>query len=113
MLTHKKLYNAQHSLIFRPIMDISVDENPAPAVVQYTNYTISLKNIGSVPTTHLRLTMAYPNAKILGTVIEYEDENMMVRNESEGNSVVAFLPRLASAASISINVEILIPIKYI
>jgi hypothetical protein len=59
-----------------------------------------------VAATHLRLTMAYPSAKILGTVIEHKDENMTVRNESEGNSVVAFLPRLAPAASISISVKI-------
>jgi hypothetical protein len=73
------------------------------------NYTITLKNIGYASATHLRLTMSYPGAKILSTIVLHEDENMTVKNETEGTSVVAFLPRLTPGASLAINNSITRP----
>jgi hypothetical protein len=91
-----------NSYVLRPNVDISVDPYP-----KYNNetmtYTISFKNIGYAPATHLRLTMSYPGAKILHTIVDHEEENMTVKNESEGTSVVTFLPRLTPGASIAIS----------
>ena len=70
-----------------------------------TTYAIILKNIGYAPATHLRLTMSYPGAKILPTIVRQADENMTIKNET-GTSVVAFLPRLTPNAIISIDTSI-------
>lgn len=94
------------SIIFRPIVGISVDTYPLHDNVQTMNYTISLKNTGFTPATHLRLTISYPGAKIFRTIVNHEDENMTVKNESEGTSVVAFLPRLTPGAGILVNASI-------
>ncbi len=69
------------------------------------NYTISLKNIGYASATHLRLTMSYPEAEIIRTIPHYQNENMTLKLESL-TSVVAFLPRLTTGASISIDTNI-------
>jgi len=89
------------SLIFRPIIDISVVPYPTDKNVQNMKYAISLKNIGYAPATHLRLTMSYPGVYLIRTIMNHEDENITV--ESERTSVVAFLPRVTSGGSISIN----------
>jgi hypothetical protein len=93
-----------NSFIFKPVIDISVDPHPSDSNVQNMNYTISLKNIGYAPATHLRLTISYPGAEILPTSIEHKEENMTVGYE--GTSVVAFLPRVTPGASISIDTSI-------
>ena len=67
-------------------------------------YTISFKNVGYAPATHLRLTMSYPGVYLIRTIINQEDENMTLENE--GTSVVAFLPRLTPGVSISLNTAI-------
>jgi hypothetical protein len=101
-----------NSLIFRPIIAIDIVPHPLDYNVANMSYEIYLKNIGYSPATHLRLTMSYPYAKILGTIIEHADENMTALTYdtpgkgSGGNSVVAFLPRLVSGASVSIGTDI-------
>ena len=69
-------------------------------------YAISFKNVGYAPATHLRLTMSYPGVLNIRTIIVHEDENMTVKNDSQGRSVVAFLPRVTSGGSISANTSI-------
>jgi hypothetical protein len=100
------IVTAVSSLIFRPIVDISADPYPADKNVQNMKYTISLKNNGYAPATHLRLTMSYPGAKIGRTSVDHKDENMTVKNESEGTSVVAFSPRVTSGGSFSVDTSI-------
>ncbi|MGA9149177.1 MAG: hypothetical protein WBZ36_01260 [Candidatus Nitrosopolaris sp.] len=92
------------SLIFRPIVDISVD--PPDKNVANMAYTISVENIGYAPATHLRLTMSYPGVKNIRTIVNHEEENMTLKNESEGTAVVAFLPRLTPHGMVSINASI-------
>ena len=46
--------------------------------------------------------MSYPGVINIGTVIVHEDENITVKNQSQG-TVAAFLPRLTPGGSISIN----------
>jgi hypothetical protein len=94
------------SLIFKPLIDISV----GPSFLNNMNYTIHFSNIGYGSATHLRLTMSYPGANMVHTIVDQQEENMTVKNETRvltngynKTSVVAFLPRLASGASISIN----------
>jgi hypothetical protein len=50
--------------------------------------------------------MSYPGAKIIGYTTHHEDENMTLKSEKLTSSVVAFLPRLTSGASISIDTSI-------
>lgn len=64
---------------------------------------MTLKNAGYTPATHLRLTMSYPGAENVHTIVGHEEENMTVKNETDPRSVVAFLPRLTPGASISID----------
>jgi hypothetical protein len=95
-----------NTYVFKPVIDISLDPHPSDTNIQNMSYTLSLKNIGYSPATHLRLTMSYPGAKVLGTTIDHEDENMTVKSERSTSSVVAFLPRLTPQASISIDTSI-------
>jgi hypothetical protein len=74
-----------------------------PKIAAIQQRLISFKNIGYAAATHLRLTMSYPGAEILSTIVDHEDENMTVKNEREGTSVVAFLPRLTPGSSIAIE----------
>jgi hypothetical protein len=94
-----------NSFIFKPTIEISVDSDQ---FFQYQNmsYTIVLKNVGYSPGTHLRLTMSYPSANIIGYTTHHEDENMTLTTEKLTSSVVAFLPRLTSGSSISIDTNI-------
>jgi hypothetical protein len=95
-----------NTFFFKPIINISVDPHSAYINLQNMTYTISLKNIGYTPATHLRLTMSYPEAEIIRNIPNYENENMTVKRESLTSSVVAFLPRLTPGASISIDTNI-------
>jgi hypothetical protein len=81
-----------------------VDPYPSTSNVKNIKYTISFKNIGYVPATHLRLTMSYPGVYLIHTIINQEDENMTLKNE--GTSVLVFLPRLTPGDSISVNASI-------
>ena len=70
----------------------------APLGVEF----LSEHNNGYAPATHLRLVAP----KILRTIVNHEDENMTVKYEREGTSVVAFLPRVTSGGSFSVDTSI-------
>lgn len=93
------------SAIFKPLIDVNVKQILSGRHFNVTTYTISLRNIGNAPATHLRLTMYYPGAKILPTIEHQVDENMTIKNQT-GTSVVAFLPRLTPNAIVSIDTSI-------
>jgi hypothetical protein len=108
------------SLILKPGIEIHVgtyqDQFPPgmPAAnhgwLAVTHYNISLSNVGYTSATHLRLTMSYPRAEILHTIVGQADENMSIKNES-GNqyhypSVVAFIPRLTHGARVTIETSV-------
>lgn len=88
-----------NSFIFKPIIDISVNE-----VIGDPYDRIIVKNIGYTPATHLRLTI-YCNVNDEGNPyndcpprILYESENMTVRYVAP--SWVAFLPALTPGGEV-------------
>jgi hypothetical protein len=100
-----------NSSIFKPTIEISVHPvsvHPDQDLLlpQNISYRIALKNVGYSPATHLRLTMSYPGANIIRYTRHHEDENMTLTTEKLTSSVVAFLPRLTSGSSISIDINI-------
>ena len=90
------------SILNKPVISITLSYGQWHGI---TNYTTNFKNIGYSPAHHVRLTLFYPSSKILGNTTKYQNENMTV-NEEEPNSVVVFLPRLASDGQFEIMTNI-------
>jgi len=68
----------------------------------YTTYIISLENNGNSPATDVRLTMTYPDAKIINFKPVLENENITFINQTS-DSVAAEMPRLSAGTVVTVE----------
>lgn len=108
------------SFIYTPSLDISVevadypyqhtfnyDSNLGRNVTYrvedpYTTYRISLENNGNSPAKDVRLTMTYPDAKLINARQVFVNENLNLTNKTSDSSVVT-LPRLSAGIKIAVE----------
>jgi hypothetical protein len=92
--------SAVNSFFIKPIIEISI--SPVYNENQPVIFNIAIKNVGYQAATHLRLIMSFPRSNAFNVI--HMGENMTLVKYANG--MVAFLPRLATGAGISIDMNI-------